>query len=64
MVLGFSVSAECQNIGTSGTFPTGTIALDSVPRGRRYVKNMIYNRIRLYSRAIHCPASMEMHYVQ
>ena len=25
-------------------FPTGTIALDSEPRGRRYVKNMIYNR--------------------
>ena len=33
------------------------------PRGRRYVKNMIYNRNRLYSRAIHCPASMDMHYV-
>src|SRR6185503_16167085 len=45
-------------------FPIGTIALDSEPRGRRYVKNMIYNRNRLYSRAIHCPASMEMHYVQ
>ena len=34
------------------------------PRGRRYIKNMIYNRNRLYSRAIHFPASMEMHYVQ
>ena len=45
-------------------FPTGQIALDSEPRGRRYVKNMIYNRNRLYSRAIQCPASMEMHYVQ
>jgi hypothetical protein len=38
--------------------------IDSEPHGRRYVKNMIYNRNRLYSRAIHCPASMEMHYVQ
>ena len=45
-------------------FPTGTIAPDSEPRGRRYVKNMIYNRNRLYSRGIHCPASTEMHYVQ
>ena len=45
-------------------FPTGTIALDSEPHGRRYVKNMIYNRNRLYLMAIHCPASMEMHYVQ
>ena len=64
MVLGFGVSAECQNIGTSGIFPTGTIALDSEPRERRYVKNMMYDRNRLYSRAIHCPASMEIHYVQ
>ena len=45
-------------------FPTSPTALDSKPRGRRYVKNMIYNRNRLYSRAIHCLASMEMHYVQ
>ena len=37
---------------------------DSEPCGRRYVKNMIYNRNHLYSRAIHCPASMEKHYVQ
>ena len=44
--------------------PTGPTALDSEPRRRRYVKNMIYNRNCLYSRAIHCPASMEMHYVQ
>ena len=29
-------------------FPTGPTALDSEPRGRRYVKNMIYNRNRLY----------------
>jgi len=40
------------------------IALDSEPRGRRYVKNMGHNRNRLYSRAIHSPASMEMRYVQ
>src|SRR6185503_9225089 len=46
------------------TFPTGQIALDSEPRGRRYVKNMIYNRNRLYSTDIHCPVIMEMHYVQ
>ena len=45
-------------------FPTGPIALDFEPCGRRYVKNMGHNRNRLYSRAIHCPASMEMHYVQ
>ena len=45
-------------------FPTGLTALDSEPRGRRYVKNMGHNRNRLYSRAIHCPASMEKHYVQ
>ena len=44
-------------------FPTGQIALDFEPRGRRYVKNMGHNRNRLYSRAKHCPASMEMHYV-
>ena len=45
-------------------FPTGHIALDSEPRGRRYANNTGHNRNRLYSRAIHCPASMEMHYVQ
>ena len=28
-------------------FPTGPTALDFEPRGRRYVKNMIYNRNRL-----------------
>ena len=31
---------------------------------KRYVKNTGHNRNRLYSTAIHCPASMEMHYVQ
>ena len=45
-------------------FPTGPTALDSEPRGRRYVKNMGHNRNRLYSRAIHSPTSMEKHYVQ
>ena len=38
--------------------------LDFEPRGRRYVKNMGHDRNRLYSRAIHSPTSMEMHYVQ
>src|SRR6185436_12078051 len=45
-------------------FLIGPTALDSEPRGRRYVKNMGHNRNCLYSRAIHCPASMEKHYVQ
>src|SRR6185503_14033495 len=45
-------------------FPTGPTALDSEPRGRRYVKNMRHNRNRLYSRSIHSPTSMEMHYFQ
>ena len=45
-------------------FPTCPTALDSEPRGRRYVINMGHNRNHLYSRAIHCPASMEKHYVQ
>ena len=45
-------------------FPTGPTALDFEPHGRRYVKNMGHNRNRLYSRIIHCPASMEKHYVQ
>src|SRR6185312_15159447 len=45
-------------------FPAVQIALDSEPRGRRYVKNTGHDRNHLYSRAIHCPASIEMHYVQ
>ena len=45
-------------------FPTGMIALDSEPHGRRYIKNTRHYRNRRYSRAIHCPASMEKHYVQ
>ena len=44
-------------------FPTSLTALDSEPRGRKYVKNMGHNRNRLYSRAIHSPTSMEKHYV-
>ena len=58
------LSFHSQAVVSLFIFPTGTIAPDSEPRGRRYVKNMIYNRNRLYSRGIHCPASMEMHYVQ
>ena len=45
-------------------FPAGPTALDSEPRGRRYVKNMGHDRNRVYSRAIHSPTRMEMHYVQ
>ena len=45
-------------------FPTGPTALDSEPCGRRYVKNMGHDRNRVYSKAIHSPTSMEMHYVQ
>ena len=45
-------------------FIIGPTALGSEPRGRRYVKNMGHNRNRVYSRAIHSPTSMEMHYVQ
>ena len=43
-------------------FPTGPTALDFELCGRRYVKNMGHNRNRLYSRAIHCPASMSIGY--
>ena len=45
-------------------FPTGPTALDSDPRGRRDAKNTGHDKNRRYSRAIHCPASMEKHYVQ
>ena len=58
------LSFHSQAVVSLFIFPTGQIALDSEPRGRRYVKNMGHNRNRLYSRAIHCPASMEKHYVQ
>ena len=58
------LSFHSQGVVSLFIFPTSQVAHDSEPRGRRYVKNMIYNWNRLYSRAIHCPASMEMHYVQ
>ena len=58
------LSFHSQGVVSLFIFPTGPTALDSESRGRRYVKNTGHNRNRLYSRAIHCPASMEMHYVQ
>ena len=58
------LSFHSQVVASLFMFATGPTALDSEPRGRRYVKNMIYNRNRLYSRAIHSPASIEKHYVQ
>ena len=46
----------------SGTMPWSTQTHERfLCFGKKY---MIYNRNHLYSRAIHCPASMEMHYVQ
>ena len=61
MVPGFGVWAECQSIGTTGK---NQRACYLFPRGKRYVKNKGHNRNRLYLRAIHCPASIEKHYVQ
>ena len=58
------LSFRSQGVVSLFIFPTGLTALDSEPRGRRYVKNTRHNSNRLYSRAIHCPASMEKHYVQ
>ena len=58
------LSFHSQTVVSLFIFPTSPTALDSEPRGRRYIKNMIYNRNRLYSRAIHSPSSMEKHYVQ
>ena len=58
------LSFHSQVVHSLFIIPTSPTTLDSEPRGRRYVKNMIYNRNHLYSRAIHCPASMEMQYVQ
>ena len=58
------LSFHSQGVVSFFIFPTGQIALDSEPRGRRCIKNKGHNRNRLYSRAIHCPASMEKHYVQ
>ena len=58
------LSFHSQGVVSLFIFPTGPTALDSEPRGRRYAKITGHDRNRLYSRAIHCPASMEMHYVQ
>ena len=58
------LSFHSQAVASLFMFPTGLTDLDSEPRGRRYVKNMGHDRNRLYSRAIHSPTSMEMHYVQ
>ena len=58
------LSFHSQAVVSLFIFPTGQIALNSEPRGRRYVKNTGYNRNRLYSRAIHSPTSMEKHYVR
>ena len=58
------LSFHSQGVFSLFIFPTGPIALDSEPHGRRYVKNRGHNKNRLYSRPIHCPASMEKHYVQ
>ena len=57
------LSFHSQAVVSLFIFPTGLTALDSEPSGRRYVKNMGHKRNRLYSRAIYCRASMEMHYV-
>ena len=58
------LSFHSQAVVSLFIFPTGPTALDCEPRGRRYDKNTGHDMNRLYSRAIHCPASMEMHYVQ
>ena len=58
------LSFHSQGVVSLFIFPIGTIALDSGPRGRRYVKNMGHNRNCLCSRAIHSCTSMEKHYVQ
>ena len=58
------LSFHSQTVVSLFIFPTGPTALNSKPRGRRYVKNTGDNGNHLYSRAIQCPASMEKHYVQ
>ena len=58
------LSFHSQGVVSLFIFPTGLTALDFEPYGRRYTKNSGHDRNRLYSRPIHCPASMEMHYVQ
>ena len=62
--IGAYVEFRSQGVVSLFIFPTGMIALDSEPHGRRYVKNMGHNRNHLYSRSIHCPASMEKNCVQ
>ena len=58
------LSFRSQAVVSLFIFPPCQIALDSEPRGRRYVKNTGHNRNRLYSRAIHFPGSIQKHYVQ
>ena len=58
------LSFHSQAVVSLFIFPTGPTAFDSEPRGRRYAKNTGHDMNRLYSRAIHCLASMEKHYVQ
>ena len=58
------LSFHSQGVVSLFIFPTSLTALDFEPYGRRYTKNTGHDRNRLYSRALHCPASMEMHYVQ
>ena len=58
------LSFHSQTVVSLFIFLIGLTALDSEPGGRRYVKNTGHNKNRLYSRAIHCSASMEKHYVQ
>ena len=58
------LSFHSQAVVSLFIFPTGQIALDSEPCGRRYIKNMGHDWNRLYSRAIHSPTSMEKHYLQ
>ena len=64
LLVGAYFELSSQGVISLFIFPTGSTALDSEPRGRRYVKNTGHNRNHLYPRAIHCPASMEKHYVQ
>ena len=49
----YILSFHSQGVFSLFIFPTGTIALYSEPRGRRYLKNTGHNRNCLYSRAIH-----------
>ena len=60
----YILSFHSQGVFSLFIFPTGPTALHCEPRGRRYLKNTGHNRNCLYSRAIHCPTSMEKHCVQ